>query len=76
MSTEPAAAQRARNKQVQALNCSRVPVVKRTFDLLPVEAREEYAHWLLFLADVDASYSSLVRVPSLDYGYIAEYAGV
>ncbi|MBO9589448.1 hypothetical protein [Devosia sp.] len=66
----------ASNKRVQALNKLRAVTVKRMFELLPLEAREEYAQWLLFLGDVDGTYGTLVRIPSLDYGYIARYAAI
>ena len=67
---------RASNAKRAPLIRSRVETCKRMFGLLPEEAREEYAQWLLFLADVDTSYGNVVRTPSLDYNFIAEYAGV
>ncbi len=58
-----------------ALAATRVATMKRTFELLPENQREEYAHWLLLLADLDTTYASALRTPSLDYGYIAAYSG-
>lgn len=70
-----AAVQRG-NAKAAAMNKDRVTTAKRLFDLLPEEQREEYAHWLLLLADLDTSYAGTVRNPSLDYGYIGVYSGL
>lgn len=65
---------RRRYPAVKALVDGRVEVIKRTFDLLPEEQREEYAEWLQFLAGADSYTGLAVRHPSLDFNYIAVYA--